>query len=130
MIAGVLFGLQAYKPHLALMIPVALLAGRQWRAFVAAGVTVGVLLLASLALAGWDSWRGFLDLTPLLRKITLEDADAVWHRNVSVFMAVSRLGVGLSGRLCGADRRRRCSRPHWSPMRGSRMHPRPRATPP
>ena len=36
-IAGVLFGLQAYKPHLGLMIPVALLAGRQWRAFVAAG---------------------------------------------------------------------------------------------
>ena len=47
-----LFGLQAYKPHLALMIPVALLAGRQWRAIAAAAVTVGVLLLASIALAG------------------------------------------------------------------------------
>jgi len=95
-VAGVLFGLQAYKPHLALMIPVALLAGRQWRAIAAAAATVGVLLLASLALAGWDGWRAFLDLAPLLRKVTLEDADAVWHRNVSVFMAVSRLGVGLS----------------------------------
>jgi arabinofuranan 3-O-arabinosyltransferase len=95
-IAGVLFGLQAYKPHLALMIPLALAAGRQWRAFAAAAVTVGVLLLASLALTGWDGWRAFLDLTPLLRKVTLEDADAVWHRNVSVFMAASRLGAGLS----------------------------------
>jgi arabinofuranan 3-O-arabinosyltransferase len=96
-IAGVLFGLQAYKPHLALMIPVALLAGRQWRAFAAAAVTVGVLLTLSLALAGWDGWRAFLDLAPLLRKVTLEDADAVWHRNVSVFMAASRLGAGLTG---------------------------------
>ena len=96
LIAGVLFGLQAYKPHLALMIPVALLAGRQWRAFAAAGVTVGVLLAASLVLAGWDAWRAFLDIAPLLRKVTLEDADAVWHRNVSVFMAASRLGFGLS----------------------------------
>jgi len=94
--AGVLFGLQAYKPHLALMIPVALLAGRQWRAFAAATVTVAALLLASIALAGLDGWRAFLDLTPVLRKVTLEDADAVWHRNVSVFMAASRLGVGLS----------------------------------
>jgi hypothetical protein len=95
-IAGVLFGLQAYKPHLALMIPVALLAGRQWRAFVAASVTVCVLALLSLAVAGWDGWRAFLDVAPLLRKVTLEDAEAVWHRNVSVFMAASRLGVGLT----------------------------------
>lgn len=94
-IAGVLFGLQAYKPHLALMIPVALIAGRQWRAIVAAAATVAALALASLALAGWDGWRAFLDVAPLLRKVTLEDADAVWHRNVSVFMAASRLGVGL-----------------------------------
>jgi hypothetical protein len=94
--AGILFGLQAYKPHLALMIPVALLAGRQWRAIAAAAVTVGVLALASLALTGWDGWRAFLDIAPLLRKVTLEDADAVWHRNVSVFMAASRLGAGLT----------------------------------
>jgi hypothetical protein len=94
-IAGVLFGLQAYKPHLGLMIPVALLAGRQWRAFVAAGATVAALLLASVALTGWEGWRAFLDVAPLLRKVTLEDADAVWHRNVSMFMAASRLGVGL-----------------------------------
>jgi len=95
-IAGMLFGLQVYKPHLALMIPVALLAGRQWRALVAAGITAGALLLASVAFAGWETWRDFLDVVPLLRKVTLEDADAVWHRNVSVFMAVHRLGVGLS----------------------------------
>lgn len=95
-LAGVLFGLQAYKPHLALVVPVALIAGRQWRAFVSAGVTVALLALASLALAGIEAWRGFLDVTPLLRKVTLEDADAVWHRNVSVFMAVSRLGAGLT----------------------------------
>lgn len=95
-IAGMLFGLQVYKPHLALMIPVALLAGRQWRAIVAAGVTAGALLLASVALAGLETWRDFLDVVPLLRQVTLEQADAVWHRNVSVFMAVNRLGVGSS----------------------------------
>jgi arabinofuranan 3-O-arabinosyltransferase len=95
-IAGMLFGLQAYKPHLALMIPVALLAGRQWRAMFAAAATVAVLVLATLALAGIDGWRGFLDVMPLLRKVTLEEPDAAWHRNVSVFMMVSRLGVGLT----------------------------------
>jgi hypothetical protein len=94
--AGILFGLQVYKPHLALMIPVALIAGRQWRAFAAAGVTAGALVLASLLLAGWETWRGFLDVIPILRKMTLEDADAVWHQSASVFMAVHRLGLSLS----------------------------------
>jgi hypothetical protein len=95
-IAGILFGLQAYKPHLALMVPVALLAGRHWRAMWAAAATVALLVLASLALAGIDGWRAFLDVMPILRKVTLEDADAVWHRNVSVFMMASRLGASFA----------------------------------
>jgi arabinofuranan 3-O-arabinosyltransferase len=95
-IAGILFGLQVYKPHLALMIPVALIAGRQWRAIAAAGVTAGALVLSSLALAGSETWRGFLDVVPILRRMTLEDADAVWHQSASVFMAAHRLGLSLS----------------------------------
>ena len=85
-VAGVLFGLQAYKPHLALMIPVALLAGRQWRAFVAAGVTVGRAAARSASRSP-DGRAGatFLDLTPLLRKVTLEEADGG--------VAPQRLGV-------------------------------------
>jgi arabinofuranan 3-O-arabinosyltransferase len=93
-IAGVLFGLQAYKPQLGLMIPIALLAGRQWRAFVSAAVTVMALALASLALIGWDGWRAFLDLIPLLRNVVMGEAE---HRNVSVFMMASRLGTDLTG---------------------------------
>jgi arabinofuranan 3-O-arabinosyltransferase len=95
-IAGVLFGLQAYKPHLALMIPVALLAGRQWRALAAAGVTAGALVLASLALVGWETWRDYLGFVPVLRRVTLEDAEGMWHRHASVFMAVNRMGAGVT----------------------------------
>ena len=95
-IAGVLFGLQAYKPHLALMIPVALLAGRQWRAIAAAAATVGALVAASLALAGWDIWRDYVAFLPMLRLITLEVADGMWHRHASVFMVVNQMGAGVT----------------------------------
>jgi hypothetical protein len=94
--AGILFGLQAYKPHLALMIPVALLAGRQWRAIAAAAITVGALVLASIALGGWDVWRDYLAFLPLLRRVTLEVADGMWHRHASVFMVVNQAGAGLT----------------------------------
>jgi hypothetical protein len=92
-LAGILFGLQAFKPQLALMVPVALIAGRQWRAFVSAAVTVVTLALASLALAGWDTWRAFLDVIPLMRNVVLGESE---HRNVSVFMLAQRLGLDLT----------------------------------
>ena len=100
-IAGVLFGLQVYKPHLALMIPIALLAGRQWRALAAAGVTAGALVLASLALVGWETWRAYLDWIPVLRRVTLEYAEGMGHRHASVFMALNRLGVGVTVAYAG-----------------------------
>jgi hypothetical protein len=94
--AGMLFGLQAYKPHLALMIPVTLLAGRQWRAIAAATATAGALVLASIALGGWDIWHDYLAIVPVLRRVTLEVGDGMWHRHASVFMMVSRLGADLT----------------------------------
>jgi alpha-1,2-mannosyltransferase len=58
--AGLLFGSICYKPHLGLLVPVALLAGRHWRAFAAAAVAVIGWTLASLALFGMATWRDFL----------------------------------------------------------------------
>ena len=92
-LAGVLFGLMIYKPQLGLLIPVALLAGRQWRAFAAASVTVAVLLIASALCFGADVWAEYLRNLALLRQTVLEDGSGVWHRFVSVFVAARRLGA-------------------------------------
>jgi hypothetical protein len=61
-LAGVLFGLLAFKPQLGLLIPVALVAASAWRAFAGATVTVLVLFLVSLVVPGLEIWRGFLHL--------------------------------------------------------------------
>jgi hypothetical protein len=59
-LAGVCLGALVYKPHLGLVIPVALAIGGRWRCFVAAGATVVALTAASLAVFGPDCWRAFL----------------------------------------------------------------------
>jgi alpha-1,2-mannosyltransferase len=59
-VAGLVFGFLCYKPHFGLLIPVALAAGGYWRSFAAAAVSAGLLVLASLALYGWDTWHDFL----------------------------------------------------------------------
>ncbi|HXP04222.1 MAG TPA: glycosyltransferase family 87 protein [Stellaceae bacterium] len=60
LIAGLCFGALCYKPHFALLVPLALAVGGHWRAFAAAAASAAVLVLASLALLGWDTWHAFL----------------------------------------------------------------------
>ncbi len=95
-LAGCLFGMMIYKPQLALLIPVALIAGRQWRAVAAASVTAGVLLAASVLWVGTDVWAEYLRNLNLLRQTVLEDGAGVWHRFVSVFVAARRLGAPVA----------------------------------
>ncbi len=59
-LAGVCFGALCYKPHFALLVPVALLAGRHWRAFGAALGSAAALCGLSLIVFGWETWKGYL----------------------------------------------------------------------
>jgi hypothetical protein len=59
-LAGAMFGLLAYKPHFGILLPVALAAGRHWRAFLTAGATASAFVLLSLALFGWTTWADYL----------------------------------------------------------------------
>lgn len=59
LIAGALIGALIYKPQLALLAPLVLLAARRWQAFFAAAATAAVLIAAATAAFGLDSWAGF-----------------------------------------------------------------------
>ena len=93
-LAGTLFGLMIYKPHLGLLIPVALIAGRQWIAVAGATISAGTLVVASVLLLGPEIWRDYLQVATILRQTILEQGAGGWHRLVSVF---------VSARLLGAD---------------------------
>src|SRR6185437_7220001 len=59
-LAGVCFGALCYKPHLALLVPVALVFGGHWRAFLAAAGSAAALALLSAGWLGLDTWRAFI----------------------------------------------------------------------
>ncbi len=65
LLGGVLLGLLSYKPHLAVLIPVALIAGRCWRTLAGAAISAGALALATLPVMGWKTWEAFLGNLPL-----------------------------------------------------------------
>ena len=94
-VAGVLFGCLAYKPHLALMLPFALIAGRRWLTVAVTGTTAVLLVTASGALFGPQRWLDYAHNLAILRAAILEDGTGVWHRMLSVFVFARRLGADI-----------------------------------
>jgi len=87
-VAGVLFGLIAYKPQFGVLIPLVLVATGRWRTFFAAGVTVAALVVATLIAFGPEVWRAFFASTHLTRVEVLEQGGTGWHKIQSVFSRV------------------------------------------
>jgi len=85
LIAGILFGLLAYKPQFGLMIPVVLAASGRWRSFAAAAAAVGFLALTATFAFGPPVWHAFLDSTHFTRVVALEQGDPGWYKMQSVF---------------------------------------------
>jgi alpha-1,2-mannosyltransferase len=91
-IAGILFGLLAYKPQFGLMIPLVLAATGQWRAIVAAAGTVAALVIVSTLAFGVDIWSAFITFAGFTRAVVLEQGNTGWHKIQSVFSWVRMWG--------------------------------------
>ena len=98
LLAGVLFGLLAYKPQFGVMIPLVLLVTGQWRAIAAAAASVAMLALATLVVFGPDLWQAFFVSTPFTRGVVLEHGAIDWYKLQSVFSWVRMWGgsIGLA----------------------------------
>jgi hypothetical protein len=62
MAGGAVLGLLVIKPQLALMLPVAMIAGRQWRAIAGAVFSVSAALLLGLVALGASAYASFFEL--------------------------------------------------------------------
>jgi glycosyl transferase family 87 len=101
--SGVLIGLLAIKPHLAVLFPLALLAAGEWRAIAAAAVTVVVLAAASLAAFGIDPWLAFFEQLPVYQGLA-NVGGVPWSQMPSPYICALSLGApaGAAAALQGA----------------------------
>ena len=92
--AGILIGLLAVKPHLAVLFPLALLAEGRWRSIAAAALTVLGLGAASLLAFGWGPWAEFFRHLPVSQ--AMADQGAVpWGTMPSPYVFALSLGAPL-----------------------------------
>ena len=92
LLAGVLFGLLAYKPQFGVLIPLVLVATGRWRTVAAATGTVAALAAVTTFAFGLPVWDAFLESTHFTRTVVLESGQTGWHKIQSTFALVRMWG--------------------------------------
>lgn len=91
-VAGAILGALVIKPQLALLLPLAVIAGRLWPAIGGALATSTALLLASLAVFGTGVFTGFIEILPLYTELMRQDKWP-WNEFISVFAFARYFGA-------------------------------------
>ncbi len=93
-VAGAAFGAICFKPHLAMLVPVALITGCHWRAVIAAVATVVTLSTMSVVCFGTATWKAFFSLALHARPSVGADRDLAAHTDIG--SALRLLGAPLT----------------------------------
>jgi alpha-1,2-mannosyltransferase len=91
-VAGIFFGLLAYKPQFGLLIPLVLVSTARWRTFISAAITVGALTTIATAIFGENIWPAFLASMHFTRVVVLEQGGTGFFKIQSVFACVRMWG--------------------------------------
>ncbi len=97
LVSGILFGLLlACKPQLALLVPLALLAERNWRALGAMIASGMLLVTVTLPLYGWTLWTDYRERVTILRHAILENDAGTWRLMPSAFIMARSLSLSIA----------------------------------
>lgn len=91
-LAGAILGLLVIKPQLALVLPFAMIAGRQWSAIAGAILSASCALLIALFVFGWGAYQGFLAMLPIFAS-GMANSQWPWNELASVFASLRFVGV-------------------------------------
>ncbi len=93
-IGGIILGFLSYKPQLAVLILVALMAGRRWKALAGASLSFLGLVLASILIMGTGVWVAFWQSITVASKLYESGALPVF-KDGSVFYAALLAGASF-----------------------------------
>jgi alpha-1,2-mannosyltransferase len=96
LLAGALLGLLCYKPQFGILLPLAFVVSRQWRAAAGAALIVVAFVGLSAALFGVQTWRAFLDSVPIATHNVLEQGDVGFGKIQSTFGAARLWGASVA----------------------------------
>jgi hypothetical protein len=97
-LAGTVLGLMFLKPQLGLLLPVAMLAGREWRVIAGAIVSSATALALGLVLFGAATYEAFWNILPHYVAY-MRDSRLPWYELASPFAVARFFGIPQSPAL-------------------------------
>lgn len=98
--AGIVFGLLTYKPHLGLVLPFVLLALGAWRTIASATATAAVLVASSIAIFGMAPWHQYFNVTAPFLMLSMQDFHGFYKFMMASVLAGGRtLGLSYSAAM-------------------------------
>ncbi len=94
-LSGAILGGLSYKPQFLPVITLFLMAKLNGRALFGMTLSIGILILASLALFGPEAWRGFIDHVPMARD-AIEQGFVSYEKFQSLFAGLRLYGVPVA----------------------------------
>jgi len=93
-LAGLVLGLLIFKPQIALLLPVAVIAERSWRTLLGAMLSAAIVCSVSTLAFGLQAWTGFFGPTLRMQQIMLSQGSGPFQWMMpSTFMALRLLGA-------------------------------------
>ena len=97
-LAGILIGLMIVKPHLAVLMPIALARRGAWTPFLYAALTVAILILSAGLAFGWQLWATYLTDTASLQASMVDNVDEFFFDMMPTVIPAALLGgAGMTG---------------------------------
>ncbi|WP_439890335.1 glycosyltransferase family 87 protein [Ralstonia sp. 25C] len=96
-LAGVLIGVLAIKPQLAVLFPLALVVSRAWRALASALLTTVAFACVSVLVCGWRTVPAFLANAQWVRTSFIEGGANLWWGMPTPIAAARLAGASVTG---------------------------------
>ncbi|KVH44865.1 glycosyltransferase family 87 protein [Burkholderia diffusa] len=93
-VAGMLIGLLAIKPQMAMVFPFVLIATRSWRTFASAAITTVLFAVAGIALTGTGALNGLAHVMSIVRGMHFT-LPAYWFVSPTPFAALRLAGASI-----------------------------------
>ncbi|NQV48376.1 MAG: DUF2029 domain-containing protein [Rhodospirillaceae bacterium] len=93
-LAGAMIGLLSFKPHLGILFPIALAAGRYWRVFISATIVTLIFLEAAFLAFSGDVFAAFFNNLSFASHV-VETGALPWYKMPSLFVSLLEFGVAV-----------------------------------
>lgn len=98
-LAGAMLGIFSFKPQLGMLLPLLLLAEKNWKALLWAALVAGAMAVLSFMLWGPGLWQDYEEMLSIRGRFLAADPSLLFTISTSAYAALRNLGASATGAI-------------------------------